>query len=270
MKSNESHINNFAYEGFEVFGSNNLIEKYRKSKISSVQKNINRIKSLFDKKITVLEVGSGNSKLLYALQQHDMLKEGYGVEISKTRIDFANKWKSDLNLSNVTNIHTNFFDHDLELIPGIDLIYGSDLVFQFFDPVTKGNDRRFLQKAYKKLKPGGKILLELDDHDRLLTAMKNNRVKVWQELEESDPWRYLLWDCDYDQNNTWITLNKIFIKRETSEVYKSAVILKNYSRTNAARLLKEQNFVNIKLFECWNAEGDIETDEFIIIGEKSD
>ena len=74
------HPNLLAYDDHEVFDSKENISVYRASKLKGVRKNISFIKNNFDKKLRVLEIGSGNSKFLYALEIENMLDEGYGFE----------------------------------------------------------------------------------------------------------------------------------------------------------------------------------------------
>ena len=105
-----------------------------KQKINEVQKNVSFVKKHFNQKIDVLEIGSGNSKFLYALEQHGLLKSGFGVDVSKSRIDFANKWKDDLGFTNIKNIHKNILESSMSEFPQVDLIYCVDMAFQLFDP----------------------------------------------------------------------------------------------------------------------------------------
>ena len=264
---NSIHGNNTAYDGFESnFSDRCEILNYRKSKIKSVYRKINFVKKLFNKKINVLDVGSGNSKFLYGLNELGILNKGYGVEISKSRHEFAEKWLTDLGINNVENINSNFFDINLKNLPNFDLIYCSDLVFQFFEPTSEGNDIKFLNSVYEKMSDGSIILLELDTYDRILASMVNNKSKLWNEFGKNDPWRYLLWDCEYD--NKCMTFNKTFIKRDLSEISNSLTVERRYDRKESEKILKRCKFNNIKLFEYWENEFDMENDEYIIIGKK--
>ena len=265
MKRKE-HVNNLAYEGHEVFSSEVEIRNYRRAKMDEAQSKVNRIKALFDKKINVLDVGSGNSKLLYALDQAGILNEGYGIELSKSRYEFANKWKDDLDIDNVTNINKDIFSCDLKSLPKFDLIFCADLVFQFFEPIKEGNGVRFLNDVYDRMNEGAVVILELDDHNEIIECMHNNEAKIWKELEEPDPWRYLLWDCKY--KNSSIVMNKIFVNRTTPEVSKSSVVLRSYTRSESVDLLKSVGFVDVKLFEYYDKPLDLSEDEFITIGKK--
>ena len=262
------HPNLLAYSDHEIFDSEEGIAAYRSSKLAGVKKNISFVKNNFDKKLRALEIGSGNSKFLYALELENMLTEGYGFEISKSRINFADEWKKDLGINNVYNIEENILQTKFDRLPFFDLVYCVDLAFQFLDPVEPGSDLRILKSIYQSLNRGGKVILELDCHQRLVDKMEDGKIKTWQEFDDSDPWQYLLWDCEL--KNDHLALMKTFIKRDLSETSKSKVVLKNYQRSDILHLLFLSGFHNIQIFERWNRDGDLLEDEFIVIGEKND
>ena len=262
------HYNFTAFDEFEIFSSNEEMKKYRQLKINEVQKNISFVKKHFDRKIDVLEIGSGNSKFLYALEQHGLLKSGYGVDVSKSRIDFANKWKNDLNLKNVQNIHKNILESNMSEFPQVDLIYCVDMAFQLFDPAFQGSDINFLNSCYKKLKNGGKIILELDNNHKILNSLHNNNAKLWQEFDSSDPWMYLLWDCDYEPKKSYLHIKKTFIKRDLSKISRNNICLRVYTHSDIINILDNLSFKNMQIHNCWHKQGDMSDDEFVIIGEK--
>ena len=104
-----THKNLNAYNGYELFYDYDEIKKYRQSKLDGSEKNLKFIKFFFKEKINILELGSGNSKLLYNLNSKNMLNFGYGFEISNDRFNFAENWKKDLKINNVKNICDNFY-----------------------------------------------------------------------------------------------------------------------------------------------------------------
>ena len=121
---------------------------------------------------------------------------------------------------------------------------------------------------YNKLNSGGKIILEIDTHKRILKRMENHKLNVWQEFREPDPWRFALWECTNDQDKNYITLKKTFIKRDLGNLSESEVILKNYSKSNIASLLSEIGFKNVQTFDDWDTKGDTIDDEYIVVAEK--
>ena len=262
------HYNFTAFDEFEIFSSKNKIEQYREFKLNEVQKNVSFVKKHFDNKIDVLEVGSGNSKFLYALEQHNLLNFGYGVDVSKSRVDFADDWKKDLRLDNIYNIHKNILDSDMDEFPQVDLIYCVDMAFQLFDPASQGSDIKFLNSCYKKLKKGGKIVLELDNNNKILKSLENNEAKLWQEFDSSDPWMFLLWDCNYEPTKSYLHIKKTFIKRDLSEISRNNICLRVYTHSDIINILDKLSFKNMQIYDYWNKKGDMSDDEFVIIGEK--
>ena len=260
------HPNLLAYKDYEVFDSEDTLEAYRKEKLKSVEKNVKFVKDNCGKNLKVLEIGSGNSKFLYALEEKGLLNYGYGVEISNSRVKFANKWKKDLKNKNVYNYEDNILNVNFEYLGNSNLVYCVDLAFQFINPLKPGSDKELLTTIYNHLQPGGKLILELDTHKRLVNQMENNSLKTWQEFDKSDPWRYLLWECSLQGHN--IEINKTFIKRDLTDTSVSKVILKNYERHDIISMMKNVGFKNCNVYEHWDKESDIVEDEFIIVGEK--
>jgi SAM-dependent methyltransferase len=260
------HPNLLAYKDYEVFNSEKDLKAYRKSKLESVKKNVHFIEENFNKKVRVLEIGSGNSKFLYALDNKNLLESGYGVEVSENRVNFADKWKKDLGNNNIYNYQDNILNTNLKYFGSLDLVYCVDLAYQFINPIKPGSDKELMSSIYDCLDPKGKLILELDSHKRLISQMQDGKLKTWQEFKEPDPWKYLLWDCELQGQN--ININKTFIKRDLSETSVSNVILKNYDRHDIISLMKNTGFRNCKVFEHWEKESDILEDEYIVIGEK--
>jgi len=262
------HYNFTAFDKFEIFSSNQEVEKYRQSKIDEVQKNVSFIERHFNTKIDVLEIGSGNSKFLYGLDKADLLKSGYGIDVSKSRIDFANEWKKDLQIQNVHNVHGNALDLDLDNLPEFDLIYCVDMAFQLFDPAQPGSDIKFLNSCYKKLKKGGKIVLELDSSEQILKSLHNDKAKLWQEFDSSDPWMYLLWDCTYDRQKSYLYIKKAIIKRDLSKISKNNICLRVYDHSDIITMLEKLSFGTVQIYDYWSKKGDMSDDEFLVVGKK--
>ena len=265
------HQNLIAYDGFEIYNNISDINGYRKSKLEEVQKNINFISELFDGSIKVLETASGNSKFLYGLSDSGLLESGVGIEVSQSRWRFAERWKQDGKYYKVTNINDDCLEVDYSKYGKFDLYYCSDVAFQFFAPIRENADRILLKSIYDNLNKGGKVVLELSGFEDIISNMNSNgEYKMWHELDESDPWQYLLWDCTY--NNKVLTKSKIFIKRGEYQppplIDKSEVQLRIYSYEEIIGVLGECGFDNIEIVNGWNSETGGEFNEFVVVGEK--
>lgn len=265
------HLNLSSYEGFELLEnfSGNL-NAYREKKISGAGGHVEYIKKQFpEKKIRVLELGSGNSKMLYALELAGVLEKGYGVEISRSRHEFAEKWRVDAGFRNVENVCANALDIDYGRFGKIDLCLCVDLAFQFFEPIEKGSALRILKEIYSILVNGGKIILELDGCDRILRRLEDGSARIWEEFAEPDPWRYSLWDCSYDAAEKFLTWKKTFIKRSEYGFSENTQILRIYRKEEIGNLIKQAGFSNIGYCSDWTGAGYIDdTSEYIVVGQK--
>jgi SAM-dependent methyltransferase len=219
------------------------------------------------KKINILELGSGNSKFLINLYRHGLLKNGWGIEVSESRFKFASKWTKDLSIENITNINCDILNFDFRVVNNLDLCFCVDLCFQFLEPIKKDSECFVLEKIYQKLKPGGKIILELDYCGQIICNLPLTS-KIWQEFPETDPWKYSLWDCEFDQETKILNWKKTFISRKNEFDY-SSVFLKIYTADDISLLLNKVGFNNIRLYKDWNySKFEDDSGEFVIIAEK--
>jgi len=263
-----THKNLNAYNGYELFYDYDEIKKYRQSKLDDCEKNLKFIKCFFKEKINILELGSGNSKLLYNLNSKNMLNFGYGFEISSDRFNFAENWKKDLKINNVKNICDNFLNLGKYNLSEIDLCYMPDLSFQFCEPISDGSEFDLLSSIYQSLKDNGKIIIELDGCKNILESTKLTG-KIWEEFDDPDPWQYSLWDCKFDNLRQFLTWDKTFISRHENKKVNSSVVLKIYDKEMIKELLLSVGFKNITFFQDWDLnEFNNDGVEFIIVAEK--
>lgn len=222
------HINYNAYDGYEVFNDKNIETSYKQSKLESCKKSVEFIHKLFDDKINVLELGSGNSKLLYNLSLNNLINNAVGVEISESRHQFAEKWKSELNLNNIQNINDDFINYNHQT-NYFDLCVCVDLAFQFIEPIKDSGEHLVLQKINNCLNKNGKIILELDGCNKIIEAISVNN-KIWEEFAIDDPWQFSLWDCKFDKKTSFLNWGKKFIHRIEKRIDNTNVILKIYTK----------------------------------------
>lgn len=267
----QKHINTTTYDDFERLDSfAGEMEKYRRSKLKSAEGHVGFIKRLFPKKrISVLELGSGNSKTLFALEKAGVLEKGYGLEVSKSRYKFAELWKKEWGFTRVENRNVDVLKVDFQRYGNFDLCFCVDLAFQFFEPIERGSALRVLKSMYKQLIPGGKIVLELDGCERILSRMRNGTVRLWEEFAPADPWQYSLWDCSLDPKNNFMHWRKVFIKRNEFGRSENEAVLGLYKMDGIKKLLKEAGFSKIGFYGDWTEkEFRADTGEYIIVGIK--
>lgn len=260
------HKNLLAYENYEMFNDTIEENKYRESKLKSCDEQVHFLKKIIKKdKINFLELGSGNSKMLFNLEKNKILNEGYGIEFSKSRFDFSQKWKGDTKTHNVHNFNEDFISFNYNKLEKIDVAFCVDLAFQFCEPIKNGSDRFLLKKIYEQLNDDGILILELDGCKNIIETIPYSK-KIWEEFPESDPWRFSLWNCNY--KNSLLEWDKIFIGRK-GELSETKIILKIYEKNEIYKILEDIGFVNINFYKNWQMD-EFENDyySFIVTGEK--
>jgi SAM-dependent methyltransferase len=261
------HKNLSAYDTYELFLDVDVENEYRKSKLKSCEKHVSLLSKEFNRKIKILELGSGNSKLLINLHNKNMLDLGWGLEISKSRFDFSDKWIKDLGIKNIKIFNHDLISFNYELVDDLDVCICVDLCLQFLDPIENKSSNKVLKNVFDKLKIGGKLILELDYCGYIIDKLPYTS-KIWEEFSKDDPWRYSLWDCSFNNNTNILNWKKTFISRE-DKYEETEIFLKIFSRTEIETILNKIGFKNIRVYKDWEYS-DFENDfgEFIIIAEK--
>jgi len=105
-------LNYKAYENIEDlsnYKSDLELELYRNERLKLYSTHVNFIKNnITVDSLRVVEVGSGSSALLYALEKSNMLTESsLGIEFSNSRYKFAERWREDCSFKNVNNVNND-------------------------------------------------------------------------------------------------------------------------------------------------------------------
>lgn len=129
------------YEGVENFNRINKKDffRYCNTKLKSVDKHVKFLKNFSREKNyegKVLEIGSGNGKLLFRLERENLISEGIGCEISKSRCRFSKKFKKVFGFKKVKIKNMNFFDLKLKK-NYFDYIIGIDVVINLIGGIQK-------------------------------------------------------------------------------------------------------------------------------------
>lgn len=267
---NNNHINLSAYdniENLENFTDEQFIN-YCNNKLIGCEKHLHFINNLdLPKKIDICEIGSGNSKLLYKLEMAERINKAIGIEISKSRYQFAEKFKKYINSSRVENLNQNVFDMDFQI--EFDLIIAVDIVLQLIVPISNNSEEKIMNWIYNNLKENGYIVFELWTFLSILEQLNlsNNSLKLWDEFPNSDPFKYILSDIKIDEDDN-IIWKKRFIKRDSYEESNFNNILKPYKKEEISDILLKYGFRDIEIFDCWKEQNDTDKDEFIIVARK--
>ncbi|MCR4334879.1 MAG: class I SAM-dependent methyltransferase [Patescibacteria group bacterium] len=204
---------NFAYETYKNvessknFSNKKEMQEYRSLLMDRVyKKEIPFFKKKFPKGLgEILEIGSGNSRILYALEKENLITTGTGLEISPSRSEFANIWKKDLKSKNVKNICGDFLSINIK--EKFDTILCLTSIFPFFDMLQKNGFNTFLKKVNQLLNPNGILILESVTFKQEITSAITfgGKVNLWAEFKKSDPFQFNLVEYAWDKKKRELT-----------------------------------------------------------------
>ena len=268
------HPNIKSYEGVEDLSrfDNASFEKYIKEKLEGCSKHIDFIKkNVIDGQYggRVLEIGSGNGKLLFKLENEGMLEQGIGYELSESRTRFAKKLGERLNSTKVKNINDNFLSIN-QRVEKFDLVIGADIVVQLLSPLSRTAENEWLSAIKNILKKNGWLVLELQDFENTMKMVRSSggELRVWKEFHASDPWRYGL--DTFSMQGRDIVWDKTFISRgPSSETSSFTNILRPYAKNEIENLLEGAGFDEVRFFDYWSNLGDTDPEEYIVIARRN-
>ena len=274
--TNTKHVNLSSYddvESLENFTAQSFKE-YCQAKMDGCDKHVDFINKQCVSAAEnwsgrVVEIGSGNGKLLFNLEKKGLLKTGLGIEVSQSRHEFSQKFKKLVGSQLVTNVNQAVFA--LQPNSQSDLVVAVDVVLQLIAPLFESAEQDILNWCRRSLKPGGFLLLELWSFEHLLKqlALMEQALQVWEEFPETDPFEFCLAKIDLNESKD-IVWEKTFLKRGSGEKSFFTNILRPYSEDAIVRRLQEAGFHNIEVFQSWRQEDDTAPGEYIVLAQNSE
>jgi SAM-dependent methyltransferase len=212
------NVNLNAYEGVESLSrfSDEDFKRYCTDKLASVEKHIHFIKKHVihsGYQGRVLEIGSGNGKLLFRLEQEGLLEKGFGYEVSQSRCLFAEKFKNHVNSKKVEIVNENFLQAGI-MQGGVDLVIGIDIVINLIGGVGTNLIDNCIHQAKENINQGT-IIFEFETFESECVAIRNSEsgiFKTWKQFPDSDPFIYGL--DELSENSGVINWKKHFIPRD--------------------------------------------------------
>ena len=258
-----------AYEGLEgSFASRGELEAYRASMLERSSPQADFLGPLLPDPAHVLEVGSGNGRLLIELARRGALGEGLGIDLARSRVAFAQEWAGDLGLTNLSFEAADVFAWEYK--PGA---YSAAVcitgAFAYFEPIVAGSGLRLARLLHTALEPGGVLVLELYPHlrERALLEATGGEARTWRELDADDPWRFYL--SRLQLGNDVLTHEKTFVHRTTGEVDEGRrERLQLYTQEALRSLLDAAGFRDVQAFEGWKRDLYAGGDELVVAAVK--
>jgi SAM-dependent methyltransferase len=246
-----------AYEGLETaYADDEALDAYRRSALERQAAQGDVVAALLPPGAAVLEIGTGNGRLLIDLARRGLLGSALGVDLARSRIAFAQQWAQDDGAAGVRFAAGDALTMDLGEAEQWDAALVITGALAYFDAVAPGSARRLLDRLRDGLKPGGRLVLELYPHPswrRLLDDAADGRARLWSELPEGDPWRFYLSDLHLDRATGVLTHRKTFVHRTTGEIDEGRrEALRLYATDDLVALLQEAGFGDVETFAGWN------------------
>lgn len=267
---------NNPYEGVELLErfSDTEFEKYCLEKLNSVDKHVFFITELvkaFDLPsiMDIIEIGSGNGKLLFRLYMLGLINSAIGYEISNSRTEFAKKFKDFLKIEDIKIqlLCENYLEADLP-DDSADLIIGIDVVINLIGPTSSDALDKLFAKSYSILREQGKIILEFMTCERELTFINNSSLKTyqtWKQFADSDPYIFGLDKLSLiDGNILW---EKQFIKRSDGQTSSFAHLIMPITKKIVTIYANRHN-LKATFSKYWRMGDDTSDQEFIVVLEK--
>jgi SAM-dependent methyltransferase len=261
----DSQVNLHAYEGVEVLSNyltRGALETYRRGRLERYAPVVRFIRERAGDldRLAVAEVGSGSTALLYALAGHGALTRGMGVELSRSRWEFAELWKADGAFEAVHNVNADFttvdFGRDVW-----DWFVVIDNTFTYLYPEDEGYPAHLLRQANAGLKAGGRLMLDFINY-----AKRDADVdyRQWSGFPPTDPYAYGLYS-----NRITDGINRsetTFIKRDGSESRKID-LSKVYSLPDITRLLETEGFAVEEVLSTFDGRPFVpaESDRMLVV-----
>jgi len=215
----------------------------------------------------VLEVGSGNGRLLIALSRAGAMVRGTGLEVAASRTAFAQRWAQDEGLADRLEL-TTADALEADMPSGVDAAVCVTGAFSYFDAIRPGAAAELLQRLHDALAPGGLLVLELYPHPawRRLFDAGGDELRLWQELPASDPWRFYLSELTLDRATDVLTHRKTFVHRTDHVVDDSRrEHLRLYDEATARASAEAAGFGDVQAFGGWREVPGGPGDEVLVV-----
>lgn len=240
------------------------MERYRGELLDRTEAQTRFLLEHLDADASVLEVGCGNGRVLISLASQGRLASGLGLDLSRSRVDFARRWCTEAGIDKL-----RFEAADVLAAPLPNASFSAALVltgaFGYFEPIRPGTAKALLERLAGALAPGGLLCLELYRHLALqrLVAAAGGEARVWTELPDTDPWRFYL--SRIVVRDRVMEHGKTFIHRTSGKVESGRrEYLYLYEPEEVVELLEAGGFRSIRVEGGWSDESADESDLLVV------
>jgi len=212
----------------------------------------------------VIEVGAGSSALLYAMELDGALEHAIAIEVSRTRHGFAERWKADRGFKRVQNRCADFATVPLD--PGwADLFLCLDNTFSYLGPEEPAYPRILIDKAFATLRPGGALLVEIHNQEKVIGALRDDERQFWVELASTNAFKFALYRQTLDRAKNWLRSESIYLG-ENGAKRRKVDLETIYDRATIEALLVAGGFGSLQCFGDYSgATFDVRGSDYLIV-----
>jgi SAM-dependent methyltransferase len=217
-------VNFSSYDAVEAasnYATEAELDAYRVERLRRYKPHVELLQKLGvpDGGLRVVDVGSGSSAFLYALERAGILAQGIGIELSRSRHEFAERWRTDTGFERVTNVLGDFAGTQLPPA-SVDRFTVLDDTYLLLRPEDGSYPELLLDLAYRALVPGGLFIAAFRNDAPLAADMANGERSFWVELPESNAFRYALYRQQVSADGRTLRNESIYITRDLQETRK--------------------------------------------------
>jgi SAM-dependent methyltransferase len=243
-----------AYEGMEGpggFADEAAVREYRRSTLERNAAQAAFIADHLEPDASVLEIGCGNGRLLIDLAGRGRCGRGLGIDLARSRIDFARAWAADEGVSRVRFEAADALTFDWG--EGWDAVVCVTSAFAYFEPIAPGTAAELARRFHAALRPGGLLVVEVYPHvrwRRMMEATGESTLRLWHELPPEDPWRFYLSDLRLDGGT--LSHAKTFVHRHDGRVDTGRrEQLELYTADSLREVLEGAGFRDVAAYGAW-------------------
>lgn len=260
-------------EQFDNYADAQSLESYRDQRLKQSEQACGLIERFTGSaRLNVLELCSGNSRLLYALAIKGYLNFGVGVEVSGSRYRFAEKWREDLgyDCDMIDNINMDVMAYESER-KDFDLVICLDGSINFLYPVREDGVDTVLDRTVGSLKKDGLVIIEFITRKKVIEQcmVNGNKLRSWEEYPDTDPFVYMLSDYRYHPESGIVEHEEVFVRRDGYIDYGKNYSLKIYSPEEICSLMSRHGVKVLEMYDDWDLNPYDEGKKIIIcVGRK--
>lgn len=216
-----------------------------------------------------LEIGCGNGRLLFELKRRGLINTAIGMDVSESRIAFANAWCKDLKM--IENIKFEVGDVTQQPLYGkdFDLIICITSAIGLVAPLVEDGDKKMLEWMIKQASPYAKFIFEVYRYPLELAICKQANgswVRLWNELPPNDPFRFFLHERRWDEEKKWLYHKKLFIHRKGwIDESRGGECQRIYTPSELKSLIESTGLSVTGAYGDWSSATVGEKDELLII-----